>query len=120
MGPLQRSLSAALLLAACPAVSCELPDAGNAPLRRMVGKVKYLPETEAWQASLPAGAVASFQISLDAPLKASGRCYWPVEARAADARWNLFYVSEDGRRMLVARDDGPPIALSVWRRAGDR
>lgn len=86
----------------------------------MVSRVKYLPETEAWRASLPAGAIASYLLSVDAPLKVSGRCYWPLEARAAGARWNLFYVSADGKRMLVARDGRTPIALSVWRSAGAR
>ena len=116
MGPLQRGLTAGLLIAAFPALSCELPDEGNAPLRRMVGKVKYLPETEAWQATLPAGVVASFLLSVDAPIKVSGRCYWPVEARAAGARWTLFYVSADGTRMRVARAGQSPLPLARWRR----
>jgi hypothetical protein len=118
-----RSL-AALLFAALPAAlpvhACAIPDEGNAPLHRMVSRVKYLPETEAWRASLPAGAIASYLVSLDAPFKISGRCYWPVEARTAGARWNLFYVSADGRRVLVARHAGRPVALSVWRTAGGR
>ncbi len=120
MGPLERSLIAALLLVAFPVSACVIPDEGNAPLRRMVGRVKYLPETEAWQASLPANTIASFLLAVDAPIKVAGRCYWPVEARAAGARWNLFYVSADGKRMLVARDGRTPIALSVWRNAGGR
>lgn len=86
----------------------------------MVARVKYLPETGAWQATLPAGAVASFLLAVDAPIKFAGRCYWPVEARTAGARWNLFYVSADGKRMLVARDHGGPIALRAWRNAGGR
>ena len=120
MGPLERTLIAALPFAALPAFPCALPDEGTAPQHRMVSRVKYLPETEAWRESLPAGAIASYLLSVDAPLKVSGRCYWPVEARAAGARWNLFYVSADGKRMLVARDDGRPIALRLWRTSGGR
>ena len=107
---------AALLLAAAPAAACVIPDEGNAPLRRMIGRVKYLPETEAWQAALPAGAIPSYLLSVESPIRVSGRCYWPVEARAAGARWNLFYVSADGKHMLVARDGAPPVALARWRR----
>lgn len=107
-------------MVALPVCACAIPDDGTAPLHRMVSRVKYLPETEAWRASLPAGAIASYLLSVDAPLKVSGRCYWPLEARAAGARWNLFYVSADGKRMLVARDGRTPIALSVWRSAGAR
>lgn len=120
---MKRSL-AALLLAALPAAlsvhACVIPNEGNAPLHRMVSGVKYLREAEAWRASLPAGAIASYLLSVDAPLKVSGRCYWPVEARAAGARWNLFYVSADGKRILVACEKGRPVALKVWRISGCR
>jgi hypothetical protein len=120
LGPFQRSLTAALLLTALPALSCALPDEGNAPLRRMVSKVKYLPETEAWQATLPDGVIASFLLSADAPIRISGRCYWPVEARAAGIRWTLFYVSADGKRMQVARPGKHPVPLAQWRRLSAR
>jgi hypothetical protein len=120
VGPLERSLIAALPFAAFPAFACALPDEGAAPMHRMVSRVKYLPETEMWRESLPPGAIASYLLSIDAPLKVSGRCYWPVEARAAGARWNLFYVSADGKHMLVGRDGRTPIALSDWRSAGGR
>jgi len=86
----------------------------------MVSGVKYLPETEAWRSSLPAEAIASYLVSVDAPLKVSGRCYWPVEARAAGARWNLFYVSADGKHVLVGREGARPTTLVRWRRLSAR
>ncbi|MBM3368721.1 MAG: hypothetical protein FJY43_10680, partial [Betaproteobacteria bacterium] len=47
-----RRLAAGLiLLLAAPAAgfACDLPaDEGSAPLRQLVSRVKYLPETEAW------------------------------------------------------------------------
>ena len=113
--------AAALLLVALPVWACAIPDEGSAPLHRMVSRVKYLPETEAWRSSLPAGAIASYLVAVDAPLEVFGRCYWPVEARAAGARWNLFYVSADGRHVLVGRDDGArPATLAEWRRLSAR
>ena len=70
------------------------------PLRRAVTRVKYLPETEAWQKSLPAGAIAQFVLLVDSPQKIGGRCYWPVEVRASGELWKRFLVAADGGRVL--------------------
>lgn len=88
----------ALLLVCAPALACEYPDEGNMPLRRAVATVKYLPETEAWAASMhKAGAVVQYAVRLDAPRWAGGRCYWPVEVRAEGKIWGRFYVTPDGK-----------------------
>src|SRR6185295_19479441 len=63
-----RLLFLVLLLACGPVLACEYPDEGNMPLRRAVAKVKYLPETEAWAASMhKAGAVVQYALRLDQP-----------------------------------------------------
>ena len=91
----------ALLVVCTPALACEYPDEGNMPLRRAVAKVKYLPETESWAASMhQAGAVVHYALRLDAPTRIRGRCYWPVEVRAGKALWRRFYVTPDGTRIL--------------------
>ena len=83
------------------ALACDYPDEGNMPLRRAVTKVKLLPQTEAWAATLhKAGVVVQYALSLDREWHRDGRCYWTVEARAEGATWRRFYVTPDGRRVL--------------------
>jgi len=90
-----------LLLACGPVLACEYPDEGNMPLRRAVAKVKYLPETEAWAASMhKAGAVVQYALRLDQPKQEHGRCYWPVEVRAQGKLWRRYYVTPDGKKVL--------------------
>jgi hypothetical protein len=97
----QKTAGFSLILAcAAPAMACEVPDDGSAPLRAAVTRVKYLAETEAWQKALPEGTIAQFVLLLDSPRKIRGSCYWPVEVRAGGELWKRFYVSADGRRVL--------------------
>jgi len=71
------------------------------PLRRAVGKVKFLPETEAWASRVhKTGAVVQYALLLDQPKRDKGRCYWPVEVRAEGKLWRRFYVSPDGKTLL--------------------
>ncbi|MBI2752508.1 MAG: hypothetical protein HYX46_03190 [Betaproteobacteria bacterium] len=108
LGPLRKARfwqiaagSLAAMLLAATAVACEIPtDEGSMPLRRAVTRVKYLPETEAWQKTLPAGAIAQFVLLVDSPQKIGGRCYWPVEVRASGALWKRFLVAADGHRVM--------------------
>lgn len=95
-----RLAALALLVAAAPAPACEMPDDGSAPLRRLILRVKHLPQTEAWQQSLPEGRIAQFVLRVDSPQKIRGRCYWPVEARAGGELWKRFLVTADGSRVL--------------------
>src|SRR5688572_9300446 len=98
----------ALLLACAPALACEYPDEGNMPLRRAVAKVKFLPETEAWAASMhEAGAVVQYALRLDDPRRENGRCYWPIEVRAEGKLWRRFYVTPDGKRLWAETEDPP-------------
>ena len=106
MSPMLRGATAVsplfLILAVCaPAFACDYPDQGNMPLRRAVGKVKFLPETEAWAESQhKAGAVVQYAVLLDKPKQLKGRCYWPVEVRAGSELWRRYYVSPDGKRLV--------------------
>jgi hypothetical protein len=98
VGPLARLL--ALIVFASPALACEVPaDEGSTPLRRLVSRVKYLPETEAWQKTLPAGTSAQFVLLVDSPQRIRGRCYWPVEVRAGGELWKRYLVAADGGRV---------------------
>jgi hypothetical protein len=91
----------AALVVSGAATACVVPaNEGSSPLRRVITRVKYLPETEAWQKSLPEGAIAQFVLLVDSPQKIRGRCYWPVEVRAAGALWRRFLVTADGERVL--------------------
>ena len=89
-----------ILAFAAPALACEVPDDGSAPLRSAVTRVKHLAETEAWQKALPEGTVAQFVLLLDSPRRIRGSCYWPVEVRARGELWKRFLVSADAKRVL--------------------
>ena len=96
-----RLLFLILLFTCRPLLACDYPDEGNMPLRRAVAKVKYLPETEAWAASMhKAGAVVQYALRLDQPKQEHGRCYWPVEVRAQGKLWLRYYVTPDGKKVL--------------------
>ena len=93
---------AALLALAmsAPVWACRVPDDGGSPLRSLITRVKHLPQTEAWQRSLPEGATAQYVLRLDSPEKIRGRCYWPVDVRAGGELWKRFLVTADGSRVL--------------------
>jgi hypothetical protein len=91
----------ALAAVSLHAAACDYPDEGNMPLRRAVARVKFLPETEAWAATMhKAGAIVQYALSLDREWHRNGRCYWTVEARAQGSLWRRFYVAPDGRSVL--------------------
>jgi hypothetical protein len=101
----------ALLLACTPVLACEYPDEGNMPLRRAVARVKFLPETEAWAASMhKAGSLVGYALRLDQPRREHGRCYWPVDVRADGKLWRRFYVTPDGKRLLRPEAKAPRAA----------
>lgn len=100
MKSVARTLALALALAALPALACEVPDDGGAPLRRLVTRVKHLPQTQAWQKTLPEETIAQFVLRVDSPRKIRGRCYWPVEVRAGSELWRRFFVTTDGARVI--------------------
>ncbi|MEO8716733.1 MAG: hypothetical protein ABI423_00775 [Burkholderiales bacterium] len=101
-------------MAACTAQACEVPGDGTS-LRRALLRVKYLPETEAWEIAARNTATVQYLLSLDAPLDLDGRCYWPIEARSNGAVWNTFYATPRGEIALVAAADGRLIPLEEWR-----
>ena len=97
-------MAAALLLGG-PALGCEIPDEpANTPWRRAVAKVRYLPDIEGWAlAEAREGYLVQYVVLLDAPERADGRCYWPVEVRSRGALWRRFLVSPDGSRVREDR-----------------
>ena len=96
-----------LLLFPLAAAACDYPDEGTMPLHRAVTKVKLLPETEAWAAQwLKKGTVVQYALMLDREWHRGGRCYWTVDARAEGETWRRFYVTPDGRGLVIA--DEPP------------
>ena len=97
--------AASLLAVAGSALACEVPDEGaSTPWRRAVAKVRYLPEIETW-AELQARErnVVQYVVLLDEPRRAGGRCYWPVEVRAAGKLWKRFLVTPDGNALREDR-----------------
>lgn len=116
MGPLQGGVAAALLAAALAAQACEVPGDGTS-LRRALLKVKYLPETEAWELEARKRSAVQFTLSLDQPLEREGRCFWPIEVRGGDALWNTFYATATGDRLMVAAPGGKLLSLEDWRAA---
>ena len=88
----------AAVVASAPALACEVPDeGGNTPWRRVVSKVKYLPETEAWAELMSRDRnLVQYVVSLDEPKQLGGRCWWPVEVRADGKLWKRFLVTPQG------------------------
>lgn len=107
---------ACILAAACAAQACEVPGDGTS-LRRALLKVKYLPETEAWEFAARKSATVQYVLSLDAPREIEGRCYWPIEARSDGKLWNRFYAAPGGEFVLVEGPEGNLVALDAWRKA---
>lgn len=91
-----------LLAAPAAALGCDLPaDEGSAPMRRLVARVKYLPETEAWAERMAqARAAVHYVLLVDEPHRVAGRCHWPVEVRAEDRLWRRYLVSAEGGIVL--------------------
>lgn len=114
MGPLQGGVAAALLAAALAAPACEVPGDGTS-LRRALLKVKYLPETEAWELAARKQAPVHYVLSLDAPLERDGLCFWPIEALSGGRLWNTFYATPRGEHILVAGPGEAPVPLEAWR-----
>jgi hypothetical protein len=82
--------------------ACEFPDQGNMPLRRAVTRIEMLPEVHAWHRSMvEKGSRPQYVVRLDQPVSEGGRCYWPVEVRADGELWRRYFVSPDGKKILV-------------------
>jgi hypothetical protein len=91
-------LALALAGFASAAFPCEYPDQGNMPLRRAVTRVEMLPEVHAWHVStIEKGGKPQYTVRLDEPVRAEGRCYWPVEVSADGELWRRYLVSPDGK-----------------------
>src|SRR5574341_99872 len=86
-----------LMAMALPGFACEYPDEGGMPLRRAVTRVKTLPEVDA----MSRGATeVQYLVRLDAPVRAKGACYWPVEIRVGGQLWRRYLVSPDGKKIV--------------------
>ena len=95
-------ICAAALLVSSGAFACDYPDEGTMPLHRALTKVKLLPETEAWQAEKrKANEPVQFRLLLSKEAWFNRKCYWTVEAVAKDELWRRFYVSPDGKSVLI-------------------
>ncbi len=91
-----------------------MPDDGTS-LRRGLLKVKYLPETEAWEREAGKTATVQYVLLVGSARRLGKHCYWPVEARAGGAVWNTFYVTARGERVRVDTPGGEPLTLEAWR-----
>lgn len=100
----RRVAAGLILLLAAPAAAfaCGLPaDEGAAPMRRLVARVKYLPETEIWAGLMTqTRTVVHYILLLDEPRRVDGRCHWPVEVRAGDKLWKRFLVPGEGGKVI--------------------
>jgi hypothetical protein len=97
----------AALAIASPAVACEIAGDDWHAVRRMVVRVKILPETEAWaERRTREGAQVKYLLSLDQPVRRKQRCWWPVEVSADGELWKRFLVRRDSSE--VVEDVAPP------------
>ena len=72
------------------------------PLRRALTKVQLLPETESWlRERKAAGEPVQFRLLLEKEAYFNRKCHWTVEAVAKDEVWRRFYVSPDGKSVLI-------------------
>jgi len=85
---------------AAPAFACDYPDLGNLPLRRAVTRIQMLPEVSAWARDrIEKGVKPQYAVGLDQPVRAAGKCYWPVEVRAEGKLWRRYLVTPDGKEI---------------------
>jgi hypothetical protein len=111
-----KALLAALCVVSLHAFPCPFPDEGNMPLRRAVTRVDLLPETIAWStAERRDGVIVHFAVLLEETISANGRCHWTLEARAGERVWQRFYITPDGKSLLVQGVSGAPVTLPQWR-----
>ena len=84
------------------AFACPYPDEGTVALQRALARVQKLPETEAWEAEKrKAGAPVQFRLLLEKEAWFDRKCYWTVEALANNELWRRYYVSPDGKNVLI-------------------
>jgi len=80
-------------------------------LSRAVAKVRMLPETQAWQRERRrAGELVQFRLLLEKEAYFNRKCHWTVEAAANDQVWRRFYVSPDGKSVLIDYATSQPAA----------
>jgi hypothetical protein len=88
---------------------------------RSIGLVRVLPELVAWSRTQP--FPVAYGQSLDQQLVLDGTCYWSVSVYADRPErlelWNVFYVEDKGKRILVLDPlSGEAITLQAWRARG--
>jgi hypothetical protein len=95
-------ICAAALLVTSSAFACDYPREGTVALDRALTKVKQLPETEAWQAERrKAGVQVQFRLLLEKDVYLNRKCHWTIEATANGELWRRFFVSPDGKSVLI-------------------
>jgi hypothetical protein len=86
-------------LAAVPALACDYPDEGNMPLRRAVSRVQ--------QHTQNYGEDVKYEVLLEESVRLKGVCYWTVEMRQAGKPPQRFYITPDGKKLILARKPVP-------------
>jgi hypothetical protein len=97
------------------AAACDYPEDGTVGLNRVIASVRKLPETEAWQRERrEAGEVVQFRLLLQKEAYFNRKCHWTVEVLAKGELWRRFYVSPDGKSVLIdyalQKEAAPPKA----------
>jgi hypothetical protein len=84
------------------AAACDYPKDGTVGLNRAIESVRKLPETETWQRERrEAGEPVQFRLLLQKEAYFNRKCHWTVEALAKGELWRRFYVSPDGKSVLI-------------------
>jgi hypothetical protein len=105
MNALQLALAASILGYSLSGWSCEFPNEGNMPLRRAVTRIEMLPEVHEWhRAMVEKGSKPQYVVRLDQPVRAAGRCYWPVEVHGDGKLWRRYLVSPDGKSIRPLKE----------------
>ncbi len=100
---------------------CDANGEGSASYEYALAIVTGLPEFQrsADYLSQHAGIKLVHVPSMDQQTPIHGKCYWSVTIYTAEIthlhRWNTFYVSMDGKRILVMDAEGNPISLRKLR-----
>jgi hypothetical protein len=106
MNPLKVLAFVSASLSCWPAAAqCEYPNEGNMPLRRAVTRIEMLPEVHEWhRAMVEKGSKPQYVVRLDQPVRAAGRCYWPVEVHGDGKLWRRYLVSPDGKSIRPLKE----------------
>jgi hypothetical protein len=121
MNSIATLLALSLVCFSAASATCDKQATGSSSYQRAVKRVEALPEYKRWLSLVSAtpGAHPARLPAVDRQIRQGHRCYWSVAAYEDKGThlhlWQIFLVSQDGKRILVEDLEGNPMSLEKWR-----